>query len=441
MIYDLNKLTGKLEPYDRKGARYPDTGRSVSTDDDGPDLEPALCCTLFRKEGGARAVTVTEGKVIEVLPRFPDADSDSIVEHPIAEIFGEDGLLKEHSIEHGECIGVAFTVDNNGYVDADSVTLDVRGFDNIKSAHYEPPVGPSDGASGDCFYVLARLMGDADIDYLETYHGGSNIDYVHDLAPFKKETGSAGEDIFTKYDIDIGAYRYKGVRGESPISVDADGVDLIVKLATEYKLNLDLIIKPFTISYEYVDVTVSGTTTETGDNNGSHSHSGTATIASLTLSGTTATDGVHNHVLENHFHSYDRWNGSSNESEETTDGSLVDDPTEPFGLTGSWNPTTTEFDSDGAHQHSVSLSNSESISATVSIPPSGAHVHNFSGTVSVPTTVFTVGETDSWVYLSWRKGLFAGKASGATPQLPGIDPGDPEPIQQVIHVYRPSGSP
>ena len=441
MIYDLRRLTGKLEPFDRKGAKYPNMERALDTNSIGPELVPPLCCTLFRKEGLARTVTVTEGKLIEVLPRYAEDGDDSIVEHPIDEIFAEDGLLKEHSIEPEQCIGVSFFVDEKGYVDTDTVTLDVRDFDSIKSGHYQPPVGEGAGASGNCFYVLARLRANAITDYLEVYHSGSNIDYVHDLPPFKKATDSVGKDIFVEYDMKESAYRYKGVRGESPISVDADGVDLIVKLATEYKLNLDLIIKPFTLSYEYVEVTVTGKTVASGEYDGKHSHTGSASIPSLSLSGTTALDGNHNHVLENHFHGYLQWNGSSNVEEETTDGSLVDDTTQPFALTGARNTDTNTFIPDGAHQHSVTLSSSDSITATVTIPTGGAHVHDFSGTASVPKAVFTVGEPATWVYLSWRKGLFAGKASGATPQIPGIDPEDPEPIQQVIHVYQPAYTP
>ena len=173
---------------------------------------PPLFPRLIRKADGTRKVTISEGRVTEIVPRRTDVNDDGVIEHPISNIWSG-GLLAEHGpITTGEVIGVSYTVSNKGFVNS-VPAIQVRPFAGRLSAHYIPPVGDDTaGAIGDCFFVLAQLTGSGDSERLVTWHGGSNVTHYHDLAVFKRVSGDF--DIFKEFDQINGWYVPKGITGK-----------------------------------------------------------------------------------------------------------------------------------------------------------------------------------------------------------------------------------
>ncbi len=248
---------------------------------------PPLYCTLFRKPNGSRAVTVTEGRVIEIIPKSDDGSGgliDGVKEWEIEQIW-DGSLLKEHGIQNGQVVGIAYSVDERGYVKAaPAPAVAVRTTAAAeKSTHYQPPVGTNAGTLGDVFVILARLTGSGDNERLDVYHGGSNIEHYHDLAPIKRAEGGTGQHIFKQYSTRLGQYEYFGLKGLWPVLVNTVGDDIQISLA-EGDGNLDLVIRTMTF------------------------HAGSPTtvridLPALPFSGTTGAGSSHTHTQSDHVHS------------------------------------------------------------------------------------------------------------------------------------------
>jgi hypothetical protein len=302
---------------------------------------PPLYCSLFRKPDGSRAVTVTEGRVIEVIPKSDDGGGglvDGVKEWEIEQIW-DGSLLKEHGIESGQVVGIAYNVDERGYLTGKprvSVRTTAAG---EKSTHYQPPVGPSPGAAGDVFVILARLTGSGNSERLEVYHGGSNIEHVHDLAPFKMTAGATGQNIFKVYNMTAGQYEYLGIKGLEPVVVTTVGDDIQIALR-EGDGNLDLVVRTMTFN--------AGTPTTVRID-----------LPALPFSGTTGAGTSHTHTLSG---------GATN---------VVADHSHALG-------TNTEYaGSPDVHYHTIDSTtdpaggHSHTVSATV--VGESAHTHPFSG--------------------------------------------------------------
>lgn len=405
---------------------------------------PPLLPILYRKANGTRYVVVTEGRVSEVVPR----DQDGVEEREIQDLW--DGKIpKEHGpIATNEYVGIAWTTNEFGDPTSD-FTVAIRA--DKTSLHFQPPVGLSPGAPGDCFYILAQLTGSGDDERLEIWHGGSNIDYVHDTPPFLLSSGDAtadppippasGIDIFKQYNLLLGIYEYFGLKADYPIKVDYDGEDIKWEWIGEGNLNLtvkkrtlvpgDPVEVPisFTIPAQYLNTdagtahahTVDGTV---GDG-GAHTpaFTGTLSIASDT--------GDHAHALGLHYHTQDGGDDTDPGVMSTGGGAQT------FTSTGDYNGSA--FVDDGSHGHTIDTS-------ALAMTPVPAHTHPFtssgSGSESDHTHPFTIPETvvnttveiptmpvwvtaEDYFVICFRSKLYAGIVEMPGGTLPDVTDGAP----------------
>ena len=303
---------------------------------------PPLYCTLFRKQNGSRSVTVTEGRVIEIIPKSDDGGGglvDGVKEWEIEQIW-DGSLLKEHGIESGQVVGIAYNVDERGYLTGKPRVAVRTTAAGEKSTHYQPPVGPSPGTAGDVFVILARLTGSGNSERLEVYHGGSNIEHVHDLAPFKMTAGATGQNILKVYNMTAGQYEYLGIKGLDPVVVTTVGDDIQIALK-EGDGNLDLVVRTMTFN--------AGTPTTVRID-----------LPALPFSGTTGAGTSHTHTLSGaatntvdpHKHALALYTGNSLPSPNTHNHEIVG-----------------ETENGGGHSHTVSAT----------VVGESAHTHPFSG--------------------------------------------------------------
>lgn len=323
---------------------------------------PPLFCTLYRKADGTRTVTVSEGSVIEFIPKSATADVppvavDGVKEWPIDNIWKKapdpTNLLEEHAIQTGWSIGVLFSVDKAGYIFEEAenkvriATRDHTLEAGDISVHYDPPVGPSPGAAGTVYVILARLIGTGDAERLHVYHGGSNVEHYHELSPFRLVDNAAGKDIMDDFDAVTGEYRYLGVRGKN-LNEKIDGkpadtdpkIEILEQLVGGLRTdlvadwtkgpNLNLIVKTYTLEATTVEVPIS------------------ITIPARTV--TTAYDGAHAHGHIDYL----------------SEGYQV-----TTGQTGAWSLTPEGYPvrggDDGTHAHTVTIP-AETVTTTISVP-------------------------------------------------------------------------
>ena len=340
------------------------------------DAVPELHCTLYRKTGGTRTVVVTEGYVTEFIPKNttdgdPPETVDGVKEWKIDGIWdtGTPNLLQEHAIETGWSIGVAFPVDERGYITGDPdtacyiTTRDPDAEGGEISTHYIPPVGEDgSGASGTVYIILARLVGTGDGERLHVYHDG-NVHHYHELSPFRKHEDAEGVDIFHDYDPVAGEYRYHGIRGETieedpdpKMAVSIVGQDVVINWTDGP--NLNLVVRSYTLTQ--------GPTQDTQVY---------ITLAERVI--TTDAGGTHVHKHTDYL----------------SEGSQVS-----ISQTGDWELTVegypTRNGDDGAHSHTFTVP-AETVSATISLP----------GTVGMVV--------DSAYYtICWRDRLFHSVVAG-----------------------------
>jgi hypothetical protein len=361
---------------------------------------PPLFCTLYRKTNGTRSVTVTEGRVIEYLPkRGSGGTDDGVLEHEIDGIWDTvtPNLLKEHTLAVNQVVGVAYEVDNEGYVKASPkpevvVRTDAAG---EKSSHYQPPVGEdATGAPGTVFVILARLVGTGDAERLHVYHGGSNIEHYHDTPPFSLHEDAEGVDIFNDYDIATGRYRYHGIKSDSDnITIEIQGQDIVIDWANTKNLNLN--VKSYSLyfggeSERELTITIPSQTVTTSYES-DHSHT---TAVDVTVD---QTGSEHQHQIEDYLTELTYFSHLS--------GPIIDNAHQP----------------DGAHSHSAS--------ASASVTPAGGHSH----TVTVPEQTVTatymvanqpeVRRDTAYYTLVWRAGLYVGAFDDGN-GIPGIGDGE-----------------
>lgn len=374
MIYDVPKPTSEPAGIPPVGGDFP--WGAVNGTAGGRELKaeptvlldtPPLSCRLYRKEDGSRSVVVSEGRVIEYIPISATGDDpplpvDGVKEWPISNIWDTElpNLLREHPIETGWSIGVTFNVDRAGYITGDLTTAcrittrDPDGASGDVTSHYDPPVGPSAGAGGTVYVILARLIGTGDDERLLVYHGGSNIEHYHELTPFRLVDGADGEDIFDDFDVVTGDYRYLGVRGkqmdeeigDKPADTDPK-IEVLVQMASVNLVlkradlvidwtkgpNLNLIVRGYTLQAATTDVEV------------------TFTVPEQTV--TTSYQGGHTHELLPHVHTV--------YGDVDTGTGYTDSP--PHSPAGDFVLTET----DGAHSHTITIPE-QVITTTISVP-------------------------------------------------------------------------
>lgn len=196
-----------------------------------PPLHPLLTAT---DSGGLRAM-VTEGSVIESLPK----EGDGVAEHPVTGIWDIPGVrLKQYPVVDGQAVGVYFEVNERGYVkSAPAPIVQVRSEDPSEwdSSHFQPPVGPSEGSPGGVYVVLGVVRAPDGTPPRMEIHGAGNVWHYHDTPPFQMLPGAQGKDIFERYNLATGTYEYRGLKGESPILVErpAEGEDIVFRLDPE----------------------------------------------------------------------------------------------------------------------------------------------------------------------------------------------------------------
>ena len=359
--------------------------------------QPPLFGTLFRRPGGTYKVTITDGKLIEVIPRKRDADDDGVVEQTIDGIW--DGtLLKEHGILLTQFIGVYGTCDEEGYVDPASLIISVRDHDYV-TTHYQPPVGQDAGQPGFFFYELYQLLGTPPNEYLKVLGGGSNVGYVHDTPPFKWQEGASGADIYNKYNLVKGCYEYKGFEGQLPISVAQNPdnpANILVKLTGV--VDHDLTVRffklvagtPINVPINIPSLTVQGTINSAG----AHTHTETA----------------HTHPLDLHHHAQYGGGQTGNGITGTSGEFLVTGTSGEFLVTGSGGGSTTG--SSGDHTHTFTMT-------TVAVTTDSPTVRP---TVSIPgLPVLEIDGAAGTIVYCWRKGTLAGVFVNGVgkPALPG----------------------
>lgn len=215
----------KREPSPLVGTAVNGVSGSISGRRRESDSVPPLFCTLVRKDDGTRFVTVAEGAVSEVIPMSTGTGYDSIQEHAITNIWTA-GLLTEHGpVASGGVVGIAFDVDENGFVDG-NCTIEVRAAADAKSTHYTPPVGSdTDGAPGTAFIALCKLTGAGDSERLEILANAAI--HFHDTPAIGPASGDA--DVFKKYDIETGKYLTRGITGGLGITVTENEDDIEIK--------------------------------------------------------------------------------------------------------------------------------------------------------------------------------------------------------------------
>lgn len=354
------------------------------------DSVPRLYPTLIRNSNGTRSVTVSEGRVPDIIPKAdPDEEAsiesrDGVQEWPITGIWndpeeGPTNLLKEHPITSGQVVGIAFPVDVNGFI-SDFPNIEVRDYDDRDSTHYTPPVGLSAGAPGDVFVGLARLMAfGTDAERLEIWDG---VQHVHDTPSFLRPESSTGIDIFKQYNLERGCYETFGLKAKAPLEINPtpDGNDLEWVLSGG--LDFDLTIYTFSHDRTPQDQQI------------------TFEIPSEEV--TITSSGEHDHIVE--------------------------------------------IPSGGDHQHMVLDELSTSVPHTHPADEfswatggDGKHVHTFTipartVTASVTIQTYKLTPSTSFIVYCWRAGIFVGEYPDGAP-LPEYTPDTPL-VQRKIWVWN-----
>ena len=208
--------------------------------------QPGPFSPIFRSNaaGDGFKVKVTRGSIADVVAHSGDAMAYFTCPNQT-----DGDNLAEFDFASGQAVYVSVAVLPSGavgIVSGDPCSIVVTA-DSSASLHYVPPVGDdSAGHLGTMLYKLASAAEDDNgILRVTPCLMGGNIVHIRSRAPFEATGITSGVcDLFTKFDLASGKMKYKGIKGISPIVVDAAGGTgteiLEVKMATGYGLNFYL---------------------------------------------------------------------------------------------------------------------------------------------------------------------------------------------------------
>jgi hypothetical protein len=178
---------------------------SINRTGKGTDTLPPFTVTLSQKDKAWKA-SISRGIVAE---RIITKEADTVKYWEPSGMLDKDGKSIPISITSGDGLFVVVSVNSDGKIEDDGVTVEAAPAGDVSVSHYIPAIGKDEGAKGTYKFRLGKFEVEGETGKFIPDMAGSNIDHLPILPKFKMQAGDY--DIFKKYDIGEKAYKTKGL--------------------------------------------------------------------------------------------------------------------------------------------------------------------------------------------------------------------------------------